>query len=630
MAANLDSFIPGTLTYNAMSIITVFFHLVPLQYRRGSGHWILLAVNGLLLIFLIYIIITAFIYKKTSKVPKASTYILSIFMAIGPYLLVPISAQYAGQMISGNISGTLDVNAGNVIAYVSSFIAIALWAWIIIRAYSIALVFRPCSFASVEGSPQAKLLITTTVVTFASALTTNLTTYPSAAMMFVSIVLYLYCISTCFNCSSFIKRSHTILVLGGCVLSILLCIGNLYTIFARSPWTEVFFILFLAAAIVSFVSTFFYVKTRMVRELKILDEIDETQDISFLKRETKFKQLLSTGFLYAHPVCTSFRIFKLAVAQWPDALDVWAIYAKFLAIYPEQTLTLAFVAQTVSTMNTKNKALQSIILTTSGYVIKTRETKFTQQLKVKISKLAKLFNKTKSRLRNIWDLTLQGNINEMNIAIRSTKLSVNECEVEMNHLLMQYPNNRFVARQNTLFLSEIKGDPIAAKASLENLTKLQRGLQISEDTIHQLGIDSFPHIPETCTEIDGQTKTIAEAESMGVDELLVDDNINSNNMEAMQSIAKQIDNHIIPAISYIYKSTLIAYIFLILIPMIVMIVAFHFFAIEIEKPLDFMQGIARTRSIVSMLTGFTGRYLFQMLDDPKNTSRKIESPIDFP
>ncbi|EAY02046.1 hypothetical protein TVAG_383490 [Trichomonas vaginalis G3] len=106
MAANLDSFAENTLAQKVVSVITVLFHVVPLEYRRGNEMIILGVVNGILLIMGIYLQVTAFSYKSTSKVPKASLLILSVYLAIGPFLLVPISAQYTGQLLSAYIQGT--------------------------------------------------------------------------------------------------------------------------------------------------------------------------------------------------------------------------------------------------------------------------------------------------------------------------------------------------------------------------------------------------------------------------------------------------------------------------------------------------------------------------------------------
>lgn len=50
MAANNNVFRPGTQTYKAMSILSVLFHLVPVEYRVGHEYIILFAVNIVLLL----------------------------------------------------------------------------------------------------------------------------------------------------------------------------------------------------------------------------------------------------------------------------------------------------------------------------------------------------------------------------------------------------------------------------------------------------------------------------------------------------------------------------------------------------------------------------------------------------
>ncbi|KAI5482962.1 guanylate cyclase protein [Trichomonas vaginalis G3] len=150
MAANLNSFVPGTFTFKVMSVLTVFFHLIPLQYRRGNGWIILYVVNSLLIIFGIYLVVVAFKFKKSSKVSNFSTIALSIYLAIGPFLFVPISAQYCGQILSGYISKDVATDVKSSIAVATSAIAILMWMWIIIKAYSISLVFRQVSFQSIE------------------------------------------------------------------------------------------------------------------------------------------------------------------------------------------------------------------------------------------------------------------------------------------------------------------------------------------------------------------------------------------------------------------------------------------------------------------------------------------------
>ncbi|EAX85133.1 hypothetical protein TVAG_505880 [Trichomonas vaginalis G3] len=624
-SANTDSFLPGTFAYKVMSIITVLFHIVPLQYRLGKAAIILYSINSVLIVFVVHLLVTAYSYKKTSKVPKISCIILSIFNAVGPYTLIPIVAQYSGQTLSAIIQGTVKPNLKDLLALVISFINIFLFNWINIKAYSISLVFRMCSFQSIEGSPQNKLFITTTFVTLVAALTTYFTAIPSAAMIAISILFFIYCTTTVFNCGTFIKQKHQVMVLGGSILGIELCIANLIIIFLKKPWNAAFFLGFGVASVITFVLTEVFIKRKGRRELQILDEIDDTKDISSIRTKNKFKQLLATGFTFSHPVCINFNIFKLAVEEWKLDCDVWSVYAKFISIYPENTGTLCFIAQNIVNLKL-NTNLSNIILNSAGYIMRTRETKFTPQLKTRISKLSKNFNKTKTRLRNIWDLVLQGNINELNFAIKRTKESVDDCEREIDHLVMTYPNNRFVARQKLIFLSEVKGDPVNAKQSIDEIIKLQRGIAIKEDTIHELGMMAFPNIPDYCNDSMSTGKTINENESTTNDETVFDDTVN---FEAIESISKQIDNHEVPAIHYIYKSAWLCFILLVFLLLVSMIIVYQFYAEAYSKPIYMMQGIAKTRNIITMLTAFAGRFLFQVLDDPKNPGSKLMGPLDY-
>ncbi|EAY08484.1 hypothetical protein TVAG_145640 [Trichomonas vaginalis G3] len=496
--------------------------------------------------------------------------------------------------------------------------------WILTKSYSVALVFRPMSFASIEGSPQTKLLITTIVVTFVSSLTSYFGPNPSAVMMGISIICYIYSSTTVFNCGTYINRNHQVLVLSGSITGIALCIANLYMNFDLRPWGPEFFVGLIAVLVVTFVCVGFFIKKRGVRELRLLDEIEESQDITLVKRKNKLKQILSTGYSFNHPCCLNFSIFKLAVSEWKEAVDIWALYAKFVAIYPESGPILAFIAQNVASLKSKD-TLADIILNSTSYVIKTRETKFTPQLKNRISKLSKHFMKTKNRLRNIWDLVLQDNINEMSNAIKRTQENVSECEVEIAHLTQQYPNNRFVFRQYLMFIQDIKGDPIAAKTARENLIKLQRGIPIIDDTVHELGIQAYPNMPTACVDSSGLTKQITESESLEELNFTEEDVMN---LDAIEQISKQIDNHKVPAITFMYKSTLFSYIFVILIPLLVLIAGFSFYKAEIEQPIEFMQGISYTRTYMAMLSALVGRYLFRNIDDPKIPGQKMMDTLD--
>ncbi|EAY02047.1 hypothetical protein TVAG_383500 [Trichomonas vaginalis G3] len=409
------------------------------------------------------------------------------------------------------------------------------------------------------------------------------------------------------------------MVLAGSVLGILLCIANLVIIFLKTPWNDYFFAGFTIVGTITFICTEFFLTARSRKELTLLDQVEDTQDITILKSKNNFKQILATGFQFAHPICLDLSIFKLAANEWKDALDMWSLFAKFCAIYPENSQTLQMIRASIASVKTKDK-LVGVIIECTNYIIKTRETKYTPQLKTKISKLSKLFMKTRNRQRNIWDLVLQGNISDLSSIIKRTQESVYECEIEMSHLLMQYPSNRFIAKQNMIFLSDVKGDPIEAKNYSETLSKLQRGFTTSEDNIRSLGMIAFPNLPEISNTEQQVQKIKTTDDGLITDDIVIEETVN---IEAIESISKQIDNHKIPAIQFIYFSTLLLWFFFIVLPFIAFLIAYQFFAKQLSQPVTFMEGIAQTRNVISMLSGYVNRFLFMQIDDPHMPGTKV-------
>ncbi|EAX89018.1 Adenylate and Guanylate cyclase catalytic domain containing protein [Trichomonas vaginalis G3] len=308
--------------------------------------------------------------------------------------------------------------------------------------------------------------------------------------------------------------------------------------------------------------------------------------------------------------------------KWPDDLAMWAIYAKFAAVYPEQSNCMSFIANNMRNCKADKDLIDQKILNI-GQIIKTRETLFTVELKSRIAKLTKHFDKSINRLRNIWDLVLQGNFGEMDHSNKSAYLSVNESEVEVNQLMMLYPNNRFVARQYFRFLSEIKLDYVNARIWKENYRLLQSGIQVNKDTLHDLGMIAFPNIPENIVNsfsskilITTNDEEIFQSE----ENIMADDDLDNQQPD---TIKKLIDNHKVPALQFMKFFMIINLIVFILIPFLALYFYFGYFTDSLDEPLDYLYGISSMRNLINILPLFIGKYLLEELPDPKNPSQTL-------
>ncbi|EAX84722.1 hypothetical protein TVAG_095300 [Trichomonas vaginalis G3] len=564
-------------------------------------------------------------YKTTSQSSKISTHVLAIYIAVGPFILIPISVQYFGQIISSLIVG----RTKDVVSIVSSIIGILIvipYLWIMVKAYLITLTFRPCSFMSIEASPQWKFFFTTLIVTFVSSLTTYFQKWPSLAMICISAAGYVYCGTTCFNGGNFVLELHQVMVLGGSFLGFILCCMNLYALLSLKRWNEIFFEIFIAIAVACFLLTQVYVRLRYKRDLVILDKSEESQDITLFVSKGKFRRVVGTGYTFCHPACINFSVFKAAIVEWPESIDLWAEYAKFVAIYPELTPTLIYIGQSINALNLKD-SISTIIMSNIGYIMNTRETKITPALTSKISKLNKIFNKAKNRIRNIWDLILQGSVAEINHAIKSANEAVELADVEVSQLKSLYLNNRFVARQYAKFQGDINANAVEYKVWMENVIQLQAGKQVCADIVHGLGVFVFPSLPESVEGSDGKNMmSLTEMES--VEELNDEQQAEEDaNIEVLATLTRQIEKQRIPAIKCMYMSTCLGWFFTVFVPILALIIYYTTFREDLNAPLVFMYGISYMRNLLNMLAAFTAKFLFEELPDPKSPEEKVTDVI---
>lgn len=103
MAANDDAFDQTTLTFKAVSILTVIFHIIPVQYRFGNEYIFIYVIDAILLSFGFYLVIAAFIYNKTTTLSRFSIVALTLFSSFVTFVLIPISIQFSGEIISAYI-----------------------------------------------------------------------------------------------------------------------------------------------------------------------------------------------------------------------------------------------------------------------------------------------------------------------------------------------------------------------------------------------------------------------------------------------------------------------------------------------------------------------------------------------
>ena len=90
------------------------------------------------------------------------------------------------------------------------------------------------------------------------------------------------------------------------------------------------------------------------------------------------------GFAISHPFCLSNRVFEVMIEMRCEKLDIWIIYEKIVAIYPELNYMLNFIHQKICCFHFKGSHAKHIMREIC-IITKKRETTLSIELKPKLN-----------------------------------------------------------------------------------------------------------------------------------------------------------------------------------------------------------------------------------------------------
>ena len=257
-----------------------------------------------------------------------------------------------------------------------------------------------------------------------------------------------------------------------------------------------FLVLFIVFFIVGFIAAYIVLRISNARCVRILDAFEEDPEvIARIGGSGKFMTCTVVGFGVAHPSCLDWTFLRSGVEQWPEDPAVWFTFAKFVAIYPSEAGTLQMVA--MSTRQRKLRGMPAGCLKHQYRAIEQqREAVLSPTLKGKLDALSKKTSHAKMRLRHVWDVVIQGHVWGVEGPAEHAEKSIARVQAEYERLLLHYPNNRFVLRACSKFDEELRANYGIARTLREQARLLQRGVKVTPDRAHELGLEALPALPD--------------------------------------------------------------------------------------------------------------------------------------
>ncbi|OHS95866.1 Adenylate and Guanylate cyclase catalytic domain containing protein [Tritrichomonas foetus] len=633
LAAGYDNFWENnSVAKTAVGIISIIFHFCPPKYRHDNGLIVEIIYVAIMLVFYIGIISAAFVYKKTAKLPKAVPPLLSLFISSIMFLIQPMALEMCGEEISYLIMNRkTQYHIGLEIFVILLVIALfAVSFWFYKNVTSISITFRPMSFISVLNNAGVYLTTVSYFITLITGIAAHLSQIPKIVLTIIAALLNLSLLLAIFMPGSFIKNYHNRLIFSASLSGGLhLFMVAIYLILGKHASQPQIFV-FIALIIVSYIIAHFTLKKIELNQLVTLDEfIDNIENASAITSPTKMVQLLCTGMSNAHPVCIEWQLFNYAADHFPENVYIWPLFAKFTAIYPEETNLLSYIVRNIVAKKLAGSLAKNTVIQANQIQMQ-RENSLSNDLKRKIAHVQKENTSTKRRLRNIWDLVIQGNINDLEYSINNAYNSVNKTHNEFSHLISLYPNNRFVARGYARFLNEIMGDIQQYVAWQEKIRVLQRGIAVNTDVTNQMGLHAYPALPVTASKALGQTGIVSESESFStLGDVEMDEETTQALTEHGSLIRSRIEELKIPAIRNIRIISLFLLIVLMIFPAVAILVYIPFYISSMTTPLEFMSYLSILRSFNFALPLWAHHWINENLPFPSYDNKPMFSKPNF-
>ena len=623
----------GSISQTLMNLLSVFFHIFPSSVREECALPFLIVYAVLLAVFFIFVLASGFYYKQNAKLPNWIPIVIYIFLNSFGYLLHPIGFQLGGELLGKIIYGRHTTQIGPSIAVLCfGIIMFLVYLWLMTTVTSTSILFNPCSLITVIGKPQMLIFLFTNVITFLTAIASECSDIPRYILVSISALIYAGSTLVPFSEGGFVSNLHTNMIIADGISGAILCIGCIVLNVINVEGNEVAIFIIIALWVVSYLVASTISSARRKRSLAILDAIEEDKEnFDYLRKPSQFYEIVVTGFANAHPVCISWDVFQSAVEKWPENVNIWVLYTKFAVIYPEESQKVGWIQHQMMSLHLKgatSKHIQEEIIT----MLRMRESNISPELKKKLNKINKKVQLVKHKLRHIWDLVIQGNTGDMGTFIDKTYDAVLESEAEYNHLLSQYPNSRFVTRSFARFQLEVMANHEAFNEWAEKAKLLQRGIPVSKDHAHELGLTYFPCLPQTVSKL-GDSATIGQTQIDSESQLLdMEDSDDRSQSLIEQSIAlrKQIEELRIPGTfkASIHRILIAAILFLVVV--IIATVLIYQVESDFSAPLTYLHHVSMLRTHVFLTTSYGLHYIQQKLEGVKTRQDVISDDAEAP
>lgn len=608
----------GTPGQKTMDIFAVLFSLIPPSVRNQYLFQYLYFYCAVKFIVLICLLFSAGYFRRNAKLPFLVPAVISLYFATLGHVLHPIAIEYICVIVSNLIWNRYEMNFIEAIVLVCVATVLSLiYFWIVLEISNQNLVFRANSLMTATSPPQNFMFCATIVVTAIMAFGGPAPKIGQLVCIGLACVMYCISLYSIFYCGGFIHMTSATLIMAGCITSALLCVFVFVTR-VMDGWIqlETFFGDLVLWALALMLSRFILMR-RSVRAVALLDAmLEDEEQFHTISGPNRLMSIAVIGFSVAHPFCLKWTIFRMAVERWKRNPLIWYLFAKFIAIYPEETQTLAWIYHMVCALRLKGASVRSIKEHALS-IMRQREANLSADLKMRLNAIARQVQPTKHKLRHVWDVVIQGNIGEVEQSTKRALSVIEQNDAEFKHLFRQFPNNRFAARAYARFLIDITAEHALSAQMIEQIRLLQRGISVNLDQTRELGLATFKALPNRTKSRKEMYSTGSVSESVqssvAPDLQMEGDDDRQIDLDQIMTLKNRIESLSVPAIVGTRIARIMFLLLFFLAPIAFALVYLQYWVNTLQEPLDYMSQMSRLRALTFQIASFSFRHVGENL-----------------
>jgi len=602
-------------SYKNAAMVVTFGSFFGLSRDKSSNNLALIVYCAVFAIMYAVLFIACAFFRKNLFLNRFfSMFIITFYSTLGIILHPMIMSQLSSFIWNCINDQTIFLISSLFIILLTIFV-LTIYIWLLNRVINESILFRPSSLQTLLSFPQTLIFVQTLSISFISSFISHMDKNLLICGIVIMVVLYLSGVFIVFRLPSFINSKNSRNYLAVIISSVLSLSISIVALVFNKFFNEIMIISVVLIILVAFIVATHIINNKNMSDLSSLDLIDENiNHIEMISNTSKILNIILTGFMYNHPACVSWALFRAAIDRWGESSDLWVSFSKFVAIYPSESDVLSHISQSIVTHRVKGHSARMFVFFIKS-IIKKREINISPELKSRLAKAQKSISKSKQRIRNVWDLLLQGSVSEMDSSSECAFSSVLSTEREIRQLIEQYPNSRFVLRVFSRYLLDIRADIEGYNNLLDNVRLLKRGHHVSKDIAQVLGLHAFPNIPrELNLPRDGLSiQNPIEQSSAFETETDIEDESSSKISSVLKEVIK---SHRVPASKCITSTTLLITTLFIVLPFVFLITYFWIFIDDITVPLDYLYAISYMRSLNFQLASFLSRLMLEKLPHP--------------